>query len=484
MRLNLKLIINIMGLLLMLNGLFMLFAIPFSLYYEEESWKSLLLSSSIQIGLGLILRFISRGYKKDVKKREGYLIVTLGWLVMSVFGSLPYYLSGEIPTFVDAFYETISGFTTTGSTILLDVEALPKGLLFWRSMTHWIGGMGIIVLTIAILPLLGIGGMQLFVAESPGPKADKVAPRIKETAKRLWLVYVSLTLVETILLMLGGMSFFDSINHAMSTLSTGGFSTKNTSIGFYNSAYFEYVIIVFMFLGGTNYALIYYSLTGKLDKVFKNEEFRKYAIFVGGMSLVVTLAIIAAVNSPFEQAFRHALFQVVSIVTTTGLGTADFTSWAPYITVIFFILFFTGGSAGSTSGGVKMMRHVILLKNSIIELKRQLHPNAILPVRFNRVTIGEGVAYNVTAFVLIYLAIFFSGTFVMALFGLDLVSAMGSVAASVGNIGPGLGSVGPSETYAHIPDLGKLFLCFLMLLGRLEIFTVLILLTPFFWRGQ
>lgn len=483
MNFNLKLILNLLGLLLLINGLFMLSCLGFSFWYGEESWKSILAAGGITITAGIVMRLLTlKNNQKEFRKKDGYLVVTFGWLAMSLTGSLPYLLSGSIPSVSNAFFETMSGYTTTGATILEDIEILPKGILFWRSITHWLGGMGIIVLTIAILPLLGIGGMQLFVAEAPGPAPDKLHPRIKETAKRLWFVYFTLTAAETILLMVGDMSFFDSVNHAMSTMATGGFSPKNASIAHYTSPYIHYVIIIFMFLAGTNFTLTFFGFRGNFKKVLHNEEFRIYAMTLLIAGLITTLAIYKVSGQGFEESLREGYFQVVSIITTTGFITADYTTWAPFITVMFFILFFTGGSTGSTGGGIKMMRHLLLIKNSFLELKRQIHPMAVLPVRFNKMAVSENITYNISSFILIYFLLFLLGSLIMAFTGVDFMTALGSVTATLGNIGPGFGTVGPVDNYAHLPVAGKWILSFFMLLGRLELFTVLILFMPYFWR--
>jgi trk system potassium uptake protein TrkH len=482
---------NVLGLLLILSGLAMLLALPFSLYFESQDHYAILISGLGTSSTGFLLWFFTRrAPNKDLRKRDGHLIVTLGWLVMSLTGSLPYLLSGAIPGFTDAFFETISGFTTTGASILgQNIEALPKGLHFWRAMTHWIGGMGIIVLTIAILPLLGVGGMQLYAAEVPGPTPDKLTPRVKETAKRLWFIYVSLTAVEAILLMLGGMDFFDAVCHSMSTLSTGGFSTKQASMGHF-SAYHQYIVCLFMFLAGVNFSLTYAALKGKPIRLWRNEEFRVYLFAVIALVMIVTSVVFIGTYQDagisFEKSFRDSLFQVLAIITTTGFGTADYTTWGPFLLILFFSLMFIGANAGSTSGGVKLVRIIVILKNSHFELKRQLHPKAILPVRFNGKAVKPEVVSKIKAFMLIFVLIFVGGTFVMSAFGLDFVSAMGSVAATLGNIGPGVGIVGPGDplNFAQIPDMGKWFLSFLMLLGRLELFTVLMLFTPFFWKDN
>lgn len=482
MRFNYQVIANIIGLLLMLNGIFMLLCIPFSLYFGEGDLMAITISGVVTILSGAILWLLTRKLtNKELKKKDGYLIVTLGWLSMSCFGTLPYILSGAIPNFTDAFFETISGYTTTGASILTDIEAVHQGILFWRSLTQWIGGMGIIVLAVAILPILGIGGMQLFVAEAPGISPDKLQPRIKETAKRLWLIYVMLTGIETVLLWIGGMTFFDAINHGLTTMATGGFSTKNTSAAHF-TPFIQYVMILFMFLAGTNFTMTYFGLHGQFKKVVRNEEFRFYLGTCILLTVITSAAIYFVSGSGFERSFRDGLFQVVSVITTTGYVSADYTQWSSFITILFFVMMFIGASAGSTAGGVKIVRHVILLKNSILELKRQLHPSAIIPVRFNKTAVPRDITFNILAFIMIYISIFSLGSIIMSSMGVDLETAMGAVATSLGNIGPGIGSVGPVDNFAHLPMFGKWFLSFLMLLGRLELFTVLMLLTPYFWR--
>lgn len=483
MKFNLKIIGSLLGILLMINGIFMLFCVPVSLFYREGGLYPLVISSLISTGLGFFLWFSNRRYtNNNLGKREGYLIVTLGWLFMSLTGTLPYVISGVIPSFTDAFFETISGYTTTGASILNDIESIPKGLLFWRSLTQWIGGMGIIVLAVAILPLLGIGGMQLFVAEAPGLKPDKLKPRITETAKRLWLIYFGLTFLEFGLLSISGMSIFDALNHSLTTMATGGFSVKQDSIAHYDSPLIQYIIILFMFLAGTNFTLTYFGFKGKFGKIWANEEFRAYLIGVLLLGVVVSIWVYGVTDYQFEKAFRDSLFQVVSIITTTGFVSADYTIWAPGLTMVFFMLMFIGASAGSTAGGVKIVRHLLLLKNGILELKRQLHPAGIIPVRLNNQAVSQDITYNVLAFIMIYLTIYVLSTIVMGFIGVDFDTALGSVATSLGNIGPGLGTVGPVYSFAHVPTAGKWFLSFLMLLGRLELFTVLILLTPYFWK--
>ena len=494
--LNYKIIISFLGLTSMLNGFFMLVAYPFSLYNNEEAQWGILYAGLITITLGFYMWFSNKDAPKNLQKKEGYIIVTFGWLILSLTGTLPYLLTGSIPDFTNAFFETLSGYSTTGSSILTDIEAMPKGILFWRSATHWIGGMGIIVLTIAILPLLGIGGMQLFLAEAPGPSADKMHPRITETAKRLWLIYFSLTITQFFLLKIAGMTWFDAINHAMSTLSTGGFSTKNSSVAHWNHMpMIQYIITFFMFVAGTNFILTYFAFKGKWQRIIRNEEFKWY--FFGTISLVIVLTILinyfqdplleTTILHPkplgeFESAFRHASFQIIAILTTTGFVSADFTMWNSFATMFIFALFFIGGSAGSTSGGVKIVRHITMIKSSMLELKKLLHPSAIIPVRYGGKAIQQSIVFNILSFFVLYMLIFILSSVLFTLLGLDIISAMGVTASSLGNIGPALGSVSPVNNFAHLSIGAKWFCAFLMLIGRLELFTVLILFTPYFWK--
>lgn len=486
-----------MGLLLLCNGGFMMLSTIISFIYKDGVTIEIMLASMATMFIGIVLMFLTRGHQKKINKREGYIVVTFGWIFMSLSGSLPYLFSGAIPSFTNAFFETISGYTTTGATILNNIEAMPKGVLFWRSLTHWIGGMGIIVLAIAILPLLGIGGMQLFAAEAPGPNTDKLHPRITDTAKRLWYIYVGYTAAETLLLKLAGMSFFDAINHALSTLSTGGFSTKDKSVAYWNDQpVIQYIIMLFMFLAGMNFVLSYFGFKGKLNKIYKDEEFRWYVIFVTSFTLIATLIIyfkadvsVSSIDHPMvwgeaESSFRHALFQVLSVITTTGFVSADFTLWTPFLKVLFFGLMFLGGSAGSTSGGMKVVRHLITIRNGVLEFKRTLHPNAILPVRYNKRAVSKEIVFNVIAFFILYMLAFIIGALVLGALGIDFETAIGGAASSLGNVGPAFGALNPVSNFDVLPSVGKWWCSFLMLIGRLELFTVLILLTPFFWRNR
>ncbi|MFO7843473.1 MAG: potassium transporter TrkG [Bacteroidales bacterium] len=479
---NKRIIIQVLGLLLIIEGVFLSLSFFVSLYFNQYDKFALGITALICIVSGIIIKLTTKKASKTINKRDGYIIVSLVWVVFSVFGALPFVISGAIPSYTDAFFETISGFTTTGASILNDIEAMPYGLLFWRSLTQWLGGMGIIVLSLAILPVLGIGGMQLFVAEVPGPTPDKLHPRIKETAKRLWIIYIGFTLAETILLKIGGMTWFDAINHSFTTMATGGYSTKQASIAHFQSPFIHYVIILFMFLAGTNFTLSYYALHFKLGKVFRNEEFRYYVGFILLYTVLIAGVLMYFHEFSLEQSFRDSLFQVVSIITTTGYATADYLLWMPFITVMIFSLMFFGGSAGSTGGSIKIMRVTLLLKNSYQELKRIIHPNAVIPVRMNKKAVPPQIITNILAFVVIYMLITIIGTIVISSLGYDLDTSVGAVAATIGNIGPGIGGVGPVENYAHFPVFGKWFLSFLMLIGRLELFTVLILFSPAFWK--
>ena len=480
----------------MFNGFAMLISAFVSYLTNDGVLNEMTILSLLVIFFGWLFMIVSKKNERKINKRDAYFVVVLGWLVMIFSGMLPYVVTDSISSFSNIFFETMSGYTTTGSTIINDIDALPKSIIFWRSMTHWLGGMGIIVLAIAILPLLGIGGMQLFTAEAPGLTGDKIHPRISDTAKRLWLIYVGLTFLETILLTFAGMSFFDAINNSMSNIASGGFSSKNESIGFWNdNPLIQYIVIFFMFLAGTNFILIYFGLTGKFKKIFQDTEFKWYVSFICAFVFISTLILFFQVNlsstevyhpevlGKFESSFRHSLFQVVAIVTTTGFVTGDFISWTPFLTMLFFGIMFLGGSSGSTSGGVKVLRHLILIKNGFLEFKRSLHPNAIFPLRHNNHVVEKPIIIHVLAFFILYLILFIIGAGVLSALGLDFVSAIGGAASSLGNVGPALGTLGPISNFDSLPEIGKYWCAFLMLVGRLELFTVLIFFTPYFWKS-
>ena len=479
---NLKLIIRVLGFIIFGEGIALLLSLLISSLYGDPDFFAFLITSVITLIIGAIFLVFTKKAVKDIGKREDFIIVSFSWVVFSFFGSLPYIISGSIPNFTDAFFETISGFTTTGSSILINVETLPHGILFWRSFTQWLGGIGIIVLSLAILPIFGIGDTHLFMAESTWLNSEKISPKIRQTAKTLLHIYIFFTLIETILLCIGGMTLFDAINHSLTTMATGGFSTKQDSIAYWDSSFIQYVIIIFMFFGGTNFILFYVLLKGKFRAVLKNEEFKYYSFFILGFTFLVFAGLLITTSLGIEKSFRDSLFQVVAIITTTGFATADYLSWAPILTILIFVLFFFGGCTGSTSGGIKIMRITLLLKNSYYELRRMIHPNAIIPLKFNKHQVDTRIITNIIAFFTFYFLIFAFSTVIFTFFEPNIETSMGAVASSLGNIGPGLGKVGPVENFAYIAPAGKWFLSFLMLLGRLEFFTVLIIFSPSFWK--
>lgn len=476
-----KAIIHILGTLLILNGLFMASILPVSWYTKSTDFNALFYSSVISFNFGIVIWWFTRKVKKELSKRDGYIIVTFGWLIMGISGSLPFLLSGTIDSIPSALFETISGYTTTGASIIKDLDPLTPGIMLWRSMTQWIGGMGIIVLTVAILPLLGVGGMELFAAESPGPSSTKIHSKITDTAKRLWLIYVGITGIEVIFLKFAGMSWLDALNHSFTTISTGGFSTKNESIAYFDSPLIEYIISGFMLIGGINFTIIYFLCKFSFKKAIENEEFRVYLGIVISFILLITINLYTMSDKFLEEAFRLAFFQVTSIVTTTGFSTSNYATWTPFAYMLVVILMFVGGSAGSTAGGVKVARYLIIFKNAYVEFRRLLHPRGIIPVRMNSQTVDSKDVYNILAFFFIYLLTFVFGALVLSLFGHDIITSAGASIACLGNIGPGFGGVNPSNSFVFFGDDAKLFLSLLMLLGRLELFTVLILFTPAFW---
>lgn len=486
MLINLRLIFHLQGILLLLVGLLMPIGTLFSLYYRDNDITALLGASLITIlcGLGILVIIGQQPSYDDLSKREGYVSVALSWILISVFGALPYVIHGSIPSYTDAFFETISGFTTTGASILTDIEALPHGLLFWRSLTHWLGGMGIIVFSLAILPLLGVGGAQLFTAEVSGPTKDKIHPQVRGTAKRLWAVYVVLTLVNAGALMLCGMNLFDALCHAFGTIATGGFSTRNASMAAFSPAA-QYVTIFFMFVSGINFSLHYYGMVkGRIEAYLCDEELRFYALLVLiNVSFVGAASLYHHQGKDTELVLRNAAFAVVSVMSTTGFGTADYETFAPFARFIFLVLLFSGACAGSTSGAIKIVRILVLARNGILEFGRLLHPRAIIPVRLNGKSVPPNILHNILAFFALYMLVFLNGTLLLAILGLDMDSAMGAVASCQGGVGPGIGSVGPVANYAHVADAGKWVLSGVMLLGRLELFTLLVVFSPYYWRN-
>jgi trk system potassium uptake protein TrkH len=478
---NITLTLRILGALLLFLAIALLFPVPFSWYYRDGAAGAFILSSIISAGCGGLL-FNKFRTETDLSVREGFAVVTFGWTFFALFGALPFIFSGAIPSYLNAFFETMSGFTTTGSTILTNIEAMPPSLLLWRSLTQWLGGMGIIVLSLAILPMLGVGGMQLFKAEVPGPTADRLKPRIQDTAKLLWGVYVLLTCVEILLLMAGGMSFFDGLNHAFTTMATGGFSTRNASIAAYGSAYIDWVITIFMFLAGVNFSLHYLALRGRVGDFLRNEEFLFYSTLVVLGTALITMLNMGGTYPGFFENLRYSAFQVVSIITTTGFGTADYELWPVLCQYLLVFSMFIGGCAGSTGGGMKVARILLLFKHAQVQLFRLIHPRAVRLVKLGDRPVDKEVMQSILGFFALYLGVFVTASFIMAATGMDLTSAGASVIATLSNIGPGLGSVGPVDNFAHVPAIGKIVLSFCMLLGRLELFTVLVLVFPSFWR--
>lgn len=479
---NLILTLRILGALLLFLAVTLLLPLPFSFVYGDGAWSAFALSALVSLLVGLpLFRFCKS--PKELSLREGFAVVTFGWTVFALFGALPYLFSGAVASPLDAVFETMSGFTTTGSTILTDIEALPKSLLFWRSLTHWLGGMGIIVLSLAILPMLGVGGMQLFKAEVPGPTADRLKPRIQDTAKMLWGVYVLLTGIETLLLLFGGMGFFDALCHSFATLATGGFSTRNASVAAYQSAYIDYVISIFMILAGINFALHFQLLRGRIADFFRSEELRVYlGIIAFATAVIMVFNGFAGQYSDFAANLRFSLFQVSSIMTTTGFATADFELWPVVTQYLLVLLMFVGGCAGSTGGGMKVARILLLFKHAQVQVFRLIHPRAVRLVKLGGRPVDKEVMQAILGFFALFIGVFVVGSLLVAASGLDLVSAAAAVIACLANIGPGLGSVGPIDNFAHVPDFGKTVLIVCMLMGRLELFTVLVLFFPSFWR--
>lgn len=480
---NIGLILHILGVLTILTGILMSIPLILSFYFQEQ-WlvKGMILAVASTLAVGFLIFFIT-SKMGELSIRDGYLVVTGAWLVLGLFGALPYYFTGAIPSFSDAFFESVSGFTTTGSTILTDIESFPRSLHFWRSFSQWLGGMGIIVLSLAILPLLRIGGMQLFKAEVPGPTADKLTPRVNQTARLLWIVYVGITATEILLLWAGGMDLFEAICHGFTTMATGGFSTRNASIEGFQSDYVEFVITFFMLLAGINFSLHYRAIRGEPLRYFKDPECKTYLAIIAGFTIIITVTnILEGTYHSLCDSFRTGVFQVVSLITTTGYNSADYEKWVPFSQKLLFLLMFVGGSAGSTGGGIKVIRLKVVLKEGMLELKKILHPNAIFHLRIGKKPIPSDVVNSITGFFVLYIAAFFLVSIVLTFFGLDMMSAMGASASAMGNIGPGFGLVGPTDNFAFIHTGGKWILSLTMILGRLELYTVLVVFTRSFWK--
>jgi len=479
---SLRKVANVVGLLQVFVSLSMFFTALVAVLYGGDDARAFVISGVITLAAGLSV-YVTTRFDGDITSREGFAIVTMAWGATALFGSLPYLLTGVLESRAAAIFEAMSGFTTTGATVFASVESLPHGVLFWRALTHWLGGMGIIVLVIAILPYLGVGGMQLFRAEVPGPTHERLRPRITQTAKLLWLVYFGLTASETVLYLFGGMTIFDAVTHAFSPVATGGFSTKNASMSGF-SPYIQWVTIVFMYLGGVNFALHFRAATGRLE-YFKDQEWKFFTVVLAAATtIVLVLNLMAGSGGDVEHAIRDALFQVVAIATTTGFVTTDYELWVPGAQMTLFALFFMGGMAGSTSGGVKSLRILLLLKQVANEMKKHLHPRAILVVRIGATRVKGEVIARVVGFVILYLMLCLAGALMLSFTGVDLLTAIGASVASVGNVGPAFGDVGPTDNYGWMSSSGLGVLSFLMLVGRLEIYTVLLLFHPDLWKAR
>jgi trk system potassium uptake protein TrkH len=481
---NFKLVFRIISILvLMLCGVLLAPIIVALVYGEYHLLPSFLIplgAAAIVAGLYLLL---VKTEASSLSTRAGFFLVSMAWLVASLLGALPFVISGAIPRFVDAFFETMSGFTTTGASILTDIEALPRSMLFWRSLTHWLGGMGIIVLTVAIFPILGIGGLQLIKAEAPGPTVDKITPKVTETAKILWMTYFVLTGLEVLLLMLGGMDLYDALTHTFGTLATGGFSPKAASVGHYDSAFIDIVITIFMVLAGINFALYYKLFVGRVESVFRDSEVRAYlGIFVIVAAVLAVVLRTNGVYDTFGESLRYGSFQAASILTTTGYATADFAVWPAAAQVLLFLLMFIGGSSGSTGGGIKVVRIITLLKQAVNEMNYLLHPRGIFSIKLSGTQVKKNVVYAISGFVILYMFLILLTAVIVGLSGYDLLTSVSTALVTLGNIGPGFAMVGPTQNYAFFPDHVKWILSFVMMMGRLEVFTVLILFTPRFWR--
>ena len=481
---NRKMILRILGILLFMEAMMFLACAGVSLCYGEEDYIYFIYTTLINMAVGSGLILLGRGAENRVTRRDGYCIVAFTWLLFTGFGMLPFYISGSIPSVTDAFFETMSGFTTTGATILDDIEALSHGMLFWRSFSQWIGGLGIVFFTIAVLPIFGVGNQVLFSAEATGVTHDKIHPKISVMAQCLWTVYLVLTVAEIVLLLIGGMDLFDAACHAFSTTATGGLSTKQASVAYWNSPFIEYVIAIFMILSGINFSLYFMCMKGRCGQLFKDGELRLYLISIGAVTLIITGALYWYNNYGLEEAFRKSLFQVASIHTSCGFATDDYNMWPPFTWLLLFIAMLSGGCTGSTSGGIKNMRLLIVARAIRNEFKHLLHPNAVLPVRINKQTVSSSIVTTVLIFFAFYLVLILIGWTALLFLGVGFSESVSTVISSIGNVGPGLGTCGPAYSWNSLPDLAKWILSFLMLVGRLELFSVLLLFYPGFWKNR
>lgn len=478
---NFSMVLKSLGILLICEAIAMFPSLIVAVLYEGNDVMSFVYSIFIIVFVGC-MGLLIKPKNKNIYARDGFAIVGIGWLLISFFGSLPFVFSGVIPSMVDAFFETSSGFTTTGASIMTNVEGLPFGIMFWRSFTHWVGGMGVLVLTLAILPKVGAGTLQIMNAESPGPMPGKLVPKVGQTAKILYGIYILITVAEVVLLFLGGMPLFDAAVHTFGTVGTGGFGIKNASIGAYNSVYIDVVITVFMIMCGANFALYYQILKGNIKDVFKDEEFRLYMGIIIIAIILISVNIYGSMYKTVGGALRYASFQVGSIITTTGYATADFDKWPVFSKMILLILMFVGGCAGSTGGAIKNIRVLMLLKIMKRELMRIIHPRAVYTVKSGGKAVGEETVTEVLGFFFMYMLIFAVSVLIVSTDGKDIVTTISSVAATLGNIGPGLGMVGATGNYSEMSVLSKIVLSLNMIIGRLEIYPILLLGVPSFWK--
>lgn len=478
---NYRVVLNVLGTVIKFLGISMLAPLLVALSYHETGSIRIFAFSTILILLtGLLLEKIFRTEFGELSNRESILIVAAGWMMAAAFGGIPFVLAGLSP--VDALFESMSGFTTTGSSILPDIEIYSKSILFWRSMTQWLGGMGIIVLVMAILPRIAVAGRQMFQSEATGPMKDKLKPRLKDTAQILWWVYIIFTALEIGLLYTAGMTLYDATVHTFSTLSTGGFSTKNLSIGAYDSVNIELIILIFMFIGGSNFNLFYRTLRVDWKALIKDMEFQTYTFIILLSTLVITLELWNW-GETLTRSFRFASFQVVSIITTAGFSSADFSLWPESTKLILLLLMFVGGSAGSTGGALKVVRIILLMKYGAREIFRSIHPKIVRPIRLGENVIPEDVMQAILSFTILYVLVFLGSSLVLGMLGLDLMTAISASATTLGNVGPGLSTaIGPMSNFGSFPVVGKLLLILNMWIGRLEVMTVLVLLVPSFWK--
>lgn len=480
-----KIILRIIGLLLLIESLFLTTCIGVAIYYNENMLQPFLLTLATLVGSGLLFAYLGKGKERNISRKDSYVVVTLCWIVFSIYGALPYYLSGYISSVTDAFFETMAGFTTTGASIISNIDELPRSLIFWRIMTQWIGGLGIVFFTIAVIPIFGLGDINLFAAETVGIARAKLHPRISVTARWILTIYICFTLIEAICLKLAGMGFFDAICHAMSTMSTGGISTRNGGIASFNSPIIEYIIIIFMIIGGTSFSLLYLSFfKGRFGEMFRDAEFKSYISLLLIFTIIICGGLLLTEPMSVEESLRTSLFQVASVISTTGFSTTNYSQWAPVLWLTLSAAMFVGACSGSTTGAMKSIRVAILGRVMVNEFKRIVHPNAVIPVRMGGKIISEQVQSAILAFTVLYFGMVAVGIFVNMCFGLDLVDAYGLSLSSVSNVGPGLGNYSSANAMATLPDVLKWFYCFQMLVGRLEFFAVLLLFTPVFWKKQ